>query len=234
VLTVTAILDQYAFLYSPTTPGANWDHIVPVNGAYAAIKRVDGTDYVMFRGSLTFLDWIEDFDHFALPIIDQILDAVHPGFREGVLEIADPLNDLVGDHVVAVGHSLGAGHAALWAGYRIAAKKPVDGLVMIGEPRPGGAKLSQLLAQTEVQSFRNTDPKGHDLVTDVPPTLAPLLPYQHVKTPLTDVSCPPAAEDLWLAFKYHHFQLYARAFGCAGPAAIALVRAAGILPGQYG
>lgn len=223
MLTVTAICDQYAWLYTdlPAPPGT-WDHVIPVDGSYTAIKRIDGVDYVMFRGSTTFLDWIEDFEDCAIPFNDPVLGDVHPGAREGVIVVKDKINSLVGTHVVIVGHSLGAMHAAIYAGYRVARGLPVDALVMFGEPRPGGAKLSSILAGIKVQSFRNTNDAGHDIVTDVARSIPPLLPYQHVRDPLTDCRHDPLPGDLWLAFRYHHFGHYARAFGCGGTAALSL------------
>lgn len=223
MLTITAICDLYAWLYSalPIPPGT-FDHVIPVDGAYLAIKRIDGIDYVLFRGSVTFLDWIEDFEDCALPYPDPALGDVHPGARAGVAAVRDQVDALVGDHVVMVGHSLGAMHAAIAAGYRAAVGKAVDALIMFGEPRPGGPALSRVLANTFVQSFRNADMNGHDIVTDVARSIPPLLPYQHVKDPLTDCHCSPDQYDPWLAFRYHRFKLYCRAFGCGGPAAVAL------------
>lgn len=222
-LGVTQICDQYAWLYTEQAiPAGTWDSLLPVDGAYAAVKRCEGVDYVHFRGSVTFTDWIEDFDDCALPFEDDELGAVHPGARLGVLAIKPTLDALLGPKVVLAGHSLGAMHAAIYAGYRVAAGAPLDGLVMWGEPRAGGAKLSSLLAHVDVRSYRNADADGHDLVTDVPRALAPLLPYSHIREPLIDVSCPPRRGDPWLAFRYHHFGLYCKAFGAAGPAARAL------------
>lgn len=223
MLTTTAICDLYANLYtSLSVPAGTWDHVIPVDGAYAAIKRIDNIDYVMFRGSVTLIDWIEDFDDCALPFADSILGGVHPGARLGALAIKDQIDSLVGDHVVFVGHSLGALHAAVAAGYRVAAGKPLDAVILFGEPRPGGPKLSALLANTFTQSFRNADAGGHDIITDVARALPPLLPYQHIKDPLTDVCGAPDPHDPWLAFRYHHFGLYCKAFGCGGTAALSL------------
>lgn len=222
MLSTTEICDLYAWLYtSLPTPAGTWDHVIPTDGAYAAIKRIDGIDYVMFRGSTTFLDWIEDFDHFALPFPDTILGEVHSGFRSGVLFVKDKIDALVGDHVVVVGHSLGAGHADLYAGYRIAAKRPVDAVIMFGEPRAGGMKLASILMGVPIRSYRNGDAKGHDLVTDVPFKLPPLLNYMHAET-LIDCCFPPPADDGWGVFRYHHFRLYCGAFGAMGTAALSL------------
>lgn len=219
MLTVTAILDQYAWLYtSLPIPAGTWDHLIPVDGAYAAIKRIDGTDYVMLRGSTTPMDWVEDFLNFAIPYNDPVLGDIHPGARFGVEEIRPIIDDFVGEHVVFVGHSLGALHASQLAAYRVAAGKPVDALIMFGEPKPGGQKLSQILANTHVESYRNADQHGHDEVTDV----APFSPYQHVRDPLTDCQHSPRQFDMWGIFRYHHAGHYCRAFGCGGPAALSL------------
>lgn len=230
MLTTTAVCDQYAWLYQTSVPepAGTWDHVLPVDGAYVAVKRIENIDYVMFRGSLTFLDWWDDFDHFALPFDDPLLGPVHPGARDGVIVVEDEINRLIGDHVVVVGHSLGAMHAVLYAGYRIAAGKSVDGLVLFGEPRAGGLKLAQLLQNSvgaqNIQSFRNARPKGtpHDLVTDVPFVMQPDLPYCHAKDPLTDVYREPNPFDPWLLMAWHHFGAYCRAFGCGGVAAQSL------------
>jgi len=42
---------------------------------------------------------------------------------------------------VIVGHSLGAGHALIYAGLRAAAGKTVDGLLLFGCPRAGDGDL---------------------------------------------------------------------------------------------
>ena len=223
MLTVTAILDQYAWLNSPLPIAPDiWDHQIPVNGAYAAIKRVAGIDYVMFRGSCTFMDWVEDFADAAIPYNDPLLGPVHPGARTAVLEIKDPIDDLVGEHVVFVGHSLGALHAGIAAGYRVKAGKPVDGLVLFGEPRPGGPELSAILKNIPIQSYRNADGNGHDRVTDVPFPIPNIAQYDHLREPLIDCCRSPAALDPWGFFRYHHLKLYSLAFGCGGPAVLSL------------
>lgn len=218
---ITQICDLYAWLYtSLPTPAGMWDHLIPVDGAYAGIKKVDGIDYVMFRGSTTFMDWMQDFQDFALPKNDPTLGPLHNGFRSGVLMIKDQIDALV-ENPVFVGHSLGAGHAAVCAGYRVAAGKPVQGLVLFGSPRPGGKQLADILAHVDVQSYCNTNTDGHDRVTDVPFTDQPQLPYQHIRN-LSPCRGDPHPLDPWVIFKYHHFGLYCKAFGCGGSAALSL------------
>ena len=221
MLAATQILDQMAWLNtSLPIPIGTWDHLIPVDGAYAAIKKIDGIWHVMLRGSTTGIDWVLDFLNFAAPFSDPILGDIHPGARFGVEEIRPIIDDFVGnDPIFFEGHSLGAMHASQLAGYRIAAGKRVDGLIMFGEPKPGGLKLSQILSSIPVvASYRNADKNGHDAVTDV----SPFPPYQHVHDPLTDCWHSPRADDLWGPFRYHHLGHYARAFGCGTPQALSL------------
>jgi len=222
-LTTEQICDQYAWLYTDLpTPVGCWDHIIDLDGCYTGIKKVDGIDYVMFRGSTTFIDWIEDFAHFALPFPDGVLGGVHPGFRLGVLAVKDKIDGLVGDKVVCVGHSLGAGHAQLYAGYRMASGRPVQRIVVFGSPRPGCTVLSNLLTPIPIDSYRNTDDNGVDLVTKVPFAAPPMINYVQTRN-FIDVKAVPANNDSWLVFKYHHFALYCEAFKAHGTAAQSLI-----------
>ena len=222
-LTTEQICDQYSWLYtSLSVPGSTWDHLINVDGAYAGIKRVGDTDYVMFRGSTTFIDWIEDFAHFALPYPDPVLGGVHPGFRLGVIAVKDQIDALVGDKVVCVGHSLGAGHAQLYAGYRLVGSKPVEQIVVFGSPRPGCSILSHLLAPVPLTSYRNTDDEGFDMVTKVPFSVPPMINYMQARG-FTDVKSTPNPNDPWLVFKYHHFGLYCKALGSHGIASQSLI-----------
>lgn len=223
MLTVTAILDQYAWLYvEDPVPAGVWDRVFAVDGGYCATKEIDGVVYVMFRGSMTVLDWFDDVRSLVIPCWDKELGPVHPGARRGVLSVKEQLDSLIGDKpVVCVGHSLGAMHAAIYAAYRKVEGKVVQGLVMFGEPRPGGQKLSAILRFVPQMSFRNTDPDGHDIVTDVPRYIIFLFPYQHVGK-LIDTICPPRRDDIWLAFRYHHLCLYGKGFGCGGEAMVKL------------
>lgn len=219
-LSIQDVCEQYAWLYTATTPPTDtWDHLISVDGCWCAIKNIDGINYLMFRGSITFMDWKDDFDDCALEHNDPVLGPVHPGFRDGVLSVKIQLDKLLGtDPVVIVGHSLGAGHTALYAGYRVAAGLPVANIVAFGEPRPGGPKLSDILKDVPLVSYCNGDANGYDLVTAVPRSLPPILRYQHMRDPLTSCSAAPATNDPWLAFRYHHFSLYCKALGADGPA----------------
>lgn len=222
MLTDAQIADQYAWLYADTipVPAGTWDHVIdgPLD-AYVCVKTIDGVHYVMFRGSTTFLDWISDFADEALQWPDAVLGGVHAGFRDGVCLVREALDDIVGDQnpVVIVGHSLGAGHAVLYAGYRVAAGKCVSAIVMFGEPRAGGKALADILASVPIRSYRNGDATSHDLVTDVPRSVPLVLDYRHPRE-LIDVSNPPPPSDSWGPFAFHHYRLYCAALGATGPA----------------
>lgn len=224
MLSPTQIADQYAWLYQTALAPADakWDYLLPLDGCYAAIKQIDGTAYVMFRGSVTFMDWMQDFKDFALPINDPLLGPVHPGFRQGALQALNPLNSAIGNVPVhVVGHSLGAAHAVLFSAYRRVKQLLVEGLTLFGEPKAGGPRVSELLSDVPLISFRNANSDGWDLVTDVPFSDPPQLPYQHARA-LTDCRGDPRPLDPWLVFRYHHFGLYCKALGCGAPQALSL------------
>lgn len=225
----TAICDQYAWLYtSLPVPVGTWDHIIPVDGAYCAIKIVDGIAYVCWRGSTTEKDWLEDFQNFAIPVDDPTLGLVHPAVAS-VRAILPQIRQLIGKlPVVVVGHSLGAIHAGQAGALLIAEDVKVLWVLMFGEPRSSGPTLSKIYIDAKVPttSYRNATPGGgHDDVTDVPEkiVIGPVdFPYQHVRDPLADCRSDPPALDEWGPFAWHHFCLYCRAFGCGGQAAISL------------
>lgn len=227
-LHISEVCDLYAWLYTDLAARAGtWDHVFPVDGAFVAVKVIDDTAYVCWRGSVTVLDWIEDITRVAQPLVDPVLGPVHPGFALGVQAVLRKVNEFVaGNKVIVVGHSLGAGHAAIYAGYRLAVGSSVDRVIMFGEPRAGCSKLAGILSQTKLYSFRNEDANGHDYVTDVPAPIPLLAPYVHPTT-FTDVSASPVSSDRWGLFRYHHFGLYCRALGAAGAASQSL-------PGYHG
>ena len=222
MLSDTEIADLYAWLYTDLPPPKGmWDHVFPIDGAYAAIKRINGIDYVLFRGSVSTIDWLEDFFKVAVPIPDFYLGYVHPGFVLSIRAIQDRRKSGGGEKVGIVGHSLGAGHAQIFAGLRVVKNLPVDKIVLFGSPRAGGPTLSGVLSKLKIISYRNAEPKGHDLVTDIPVAFPPVINYQH-PVMLTDIFAEPDINDKWLVFKYHHFGLYCRALKANGQAAKSL------------
>lgn len=223
--TMAQVCDQYAWLYTDlNTPDGTWDHVFPVDGAFVAVKVIDGQPLVCWRGSVTAIDWIEDFTLPGQPFCHPLIGPVHPGFLAGVERVYDKLNQYLSQFPgkpIIVGHSLGAGHAAIYAALRVANGMPVDRVIMFGEPRAGCAQMANVLANTPIYSFRNEDANGHDYVTDVPAYIPGLAPYTHPRV-LTDVHHSPAVNDVWGLFRYHHFGHYCAAFGATGAASKSL------------
>lgn len=112
--------------------------------------------------------------------------------------------------IFIVGHSLGAAEASLYAYSRVKRGLPVDGVYVFGCPRPGNSALGSALASVPIwRSIRNACGgfPDYDLVTVVPFDIEPVLDYAQ-PAPFETIAEPPAPDDPWLLFRYHHSQLY--------------------------
>jgi hypothetical protein len=180
-----------------------------------AVKTVDGCDILVFRGSITFVDWQRDFDVWANPFGHSKIGPVHPGFLLGLDQVLHEYQAYRGkrnNRLIVAGHSLGAGRASILCGLAITAGLVPAGRVVFGEPCPGFPPLAQLLsAIPHSRSYRNGKfgTFEHDLVTSIPLHVGPLQ-YVH-PTPLIDVQALPPPKDRWGVFSYHHMPLYAKA-----------------------
>ncbi len=213
LMTDADVAELYARIYEEPFPAGFFDTVIDQDGCFVAIKTVGSVPYVCFRGSVTVLDWFEDFSAFAAAVFYPGIGMVHNGFLAGVLSVKQRLDEALKPlplRPVMVGHSLGAGHAFIYAGLRTADCRSLGGVVAFGEPRPGMDTLGHLLAAEDTRSYRNMDAGGHDLVTDVPLKIPPLLGYRHPKA-LIDVTASPDPDDDWGLLRYHHFSLYVRA-----------------------
>lgn len=193
-------------LYS-TQPVGYWTHLFPIDGSYCAVKRVGNIDVVVWRGSTTALDWFQDF--LATPAIDfqdVRLGPCHAGFLAGVRGVLPEVNAVLGPNVIITGHSLGAAHAFIHAGYLVTGAHTPDGkpliplkVVVAGSPRPGFGQLKGLLhnAGVPMSSYKNLQ----DPVTDVPVAYLEPAPF----TALTDA---PPSNDPWGIVADHHSELY--------------------------
>jgi len=189
-------------------PGTDGDHIC------WCIQQVDGINIVVFRGSVTFVDWVRDLMALANPFHHDDLGPVHPGFLSGIRTVQRELRTIAPDGpVIVTGHSLGAGRAAVLAGMLTLEGRTPVARVVFGEPVPGFRPLAELTASVPTRSYCNGDEHGHDRVTDVPFRLPPLLLYQR-QTALTRISVPPPAsiENTLGIFAYHHIEMYSH--GC--------------------
>lgn len=203
-----------AAIYKPASVlNATWDHfdMGSDDGVCWALKRINGFDVFVFRGSQTPWDWFADL--MVLPIGSLVplktrIGHVHAGFYFGMEKCLTEVLALITQPVVVVGHSLGAAHADDLCALLIVEGKPPVGRIVFGEPNPGLADLGTIIAKVPGWSFRNGNAVRHDAVTDVPP-------FPFVKpTPFIACDCEPAPE-LFLeldAFAFHHIELYEGAF----------------------
>jgi lipase (class 3) len=211
LITHKQIVDIVAELYSDDPQGFD-DLLWPESddGVMAGLKRIDDTDLVIFRGSVTIQDWARDL--YTIPhgtINHPQLGDIHAGFMLGMDIAYAHFAPLLRSQVIVTGHSLGAGRASLFTALLVASGGNQDvSTVVFGEPRSGCGTLKTLLRRIEYTSYRNADPSGagHDVVTDVPTDP----PFTHNRT-LTDVFAAPAPDDPWLMFRYHHIGLYQQA-----------------------
>ena len=130
-----------------------------------ACASAEGTaTIVAFRGTQDVRDWLRDFD--ALPCEDPDLGFCHAGFLSGVIGVEGQMRqDLRSCRPIVTGHSLGGALALIFAPKLIAAGQPPQAVVTFGAPRPGFAKLRQVLsAVTELRLYRC----GADPVPEVP------------------------------------------------------------------
>jgi hypothetical protein len=193
-----------------TTSGTGFDHfdLGADDGICWALKRLDGFDVIVLRGSQTELDWLRDFRAFTIPTR---IGHVHAGFFEGMEHMWADLRPLLEQPVIVIGHSLGAAHADVLTALMVKDGVPPIVRIVFGEPRPGFADLAEIVRKVPGRSYRNCELIWHDDVTDVPP-----FPYEHPTAPIK-VCAPPSGSwlDRFGPFSWHHIELYQAALRTA-------------------
>lgn len=157
-------------------------------------------DTICFRGSVTQEDWFRDFD--ALSVDDPILGGLHAGFAQGIHEFFTKNLQLLRPNSIICGHSLGAARALIMGAYMEQAGLRPRAVIVFGAPRPGFARLAEILQPVTVRSYKNR----FDPVTDVPVPFFPSLPYVHPRQSI-NINVKPPLEDLELLAD-HHIELY--------------------------
>lgn len=200
-------------IYSPTAVVDAWDymHIGGDDGICRAIKKFDGFDVIVFRGSITPHDWIDDILVFPVGSIGPQktpMGEVHFGFYAGMEKVWAELKPLITQPTIVTGHSLGAARADILCGLM-----KLDGVipvrrVVFGEPKPGLLDFAQFIGDIPAASYRNGDKMHHDYITDVPLTMPPMQ-FVH-PTPIVVVTAEPTGDlfSKYGVFAYHHIQLY--------------------------
>ena len=176
------------------------------DGVCWALHRTDDVDMIVFRGSVTFQDWVRDLIAVAVPTR---IGTIHAGFWLGMENTCSEVQSLtIGRNVIVAGHSLGAAHASIMTGLLVDSGIAPMARVVFGEPKPGMKDAARIIRSVPGRSYRNGDNLHHDLVTDVPFSFPPA-EYVH-PTPIIPVSCEPS-DDLFEqlgVFAYHHIELY--------------------------
>jgi Lipase (class 3) len=192
----------YAYAGAPVVA---WDHYDDGkdDGVCWALKRLDGYDVAVMRGSDSPWDWIKDFT--AVPIKTAV-GTVHAGFHFGTDKVASEIRALARQPIIVTGHSLGAAEASNVTAYLIINGAPPVKRVAFGEPRPGFDDHAAIVAKAPGFSYCNGLGSHVDMVTEVPFRL-PNFPFGR-GSPLIAVSDPPPPNDEWGVFSFHHIQLY--------------------------
>lgn len=202
-----------AAIYQPTAI-VDFDHFDAGedDGICWAIKRLPGFDVVVFRGSVTALDWVRDLRALA---VKTRIGHVHIGFSEGMEHMWADARPLISQPCIVTGHSLGAARAAVLCAMMVLDGTVPVARVVFGEPKPGLLDVAELLKAVPGRSYRNGDALHHDLVTDVPFSFPPLQ-YMH-PTAIIPV-CAKPGDGLFAKlgiFAWHHMPLYVAALAAA-------------------
>lgn len=172
-----------------------------------AVKLYPDCTAIVFEGSHNAPDWFSNFD--AVMVRPPGLGGVERGFYDGLPETLAALSPMLNGKLIYVtGHSRGAAHAHIFAAMLINAGYHVE-VVVFGSPRPGDAKLAEILAQAPNRSYWNyRDEFHHDIVGDVPENI--IWPYIEPALRIK-IDVEPLPDDPWLLLARHHLSLYIHA-----------------------
>ncbi len=208
------IADMYAPIYTATS---YYDYFSDWRACFA-VKYTKEATLVLWRGSITQHDWLEDFRALANPLSNGALGPVHPGFMadmEATWELVKQLlegtrtAESPGNPWIVAGHSLGAAHADICTALAVRDGMPPAARIVWGEPLVGFEKFAQIVAGVPGYSYRIVDSWSgdHDRVTDVPIVIGP----EHYVRPTPVIDLPGSSrEPLFSPFRLHHFELYQR------------------------
>lgn len=188
-----------------------WDYLsTSGDGVYYGITKFEGYTGLVFRGSTTLDDWMEDLEALANPFDQGKLGPVHPGFFEGIEAVVEKvLQRVPASTLVVCGHSLGAARATLATALMAAHGAAPAHRVVFGEPYAGFEQAAAFANIPNSRSYRNSKGAYHDLVCDVPFSFWPEL-YTKPTRPI-DVCRVPDPEDNWGLFAWHHMPYYLEA-----------------------
>lgn len=199
-----ALAQLCADLYQDDPADPKWAHRWDMDGIVLGHAILEGEDVIVFRGSLTALDWLRDVE--GWPTFHERLGFVHAGFIRFMDAILGATSAVLPGPVVIIGHSLGGARARDLAALRAINGLPVTQLVTFGSPKPGFANLSRIIQKSGMihASYRNCN--------DPVPLVPGILPLWEHPEPWIALNEHAAADDLE-PLRDHHIGLYVR--GCA-------------------
>lgn len=200
------LVNLSAAIYDNTS---KWDHFDKGDGDEIcwALKKLDGCDVIVFRGSITAHDWIEDFTFFP---VQSRIGTVHFGFYSGMERVHAEVSPMLTQQVMVTGHSLGSARADILCALMIVGNKPPIRRAVFGSPRVGMHDFARIVRGIPGDGYRNADAEGHDLVTDVPLHIRNSdLDFIHTK-PLVDLPATRTGNvfERNSIFALHHIQIY--------------------------
>lgn len=170
---------DYATNFIPTFKIISADHDV---SGFIGYRDEDQTIYVVFRGSSSMTNFIDDMNFFQTPYPYCQACSVHTGFysanlvviQDIITEVIRLQNIFASYQVVVTGHSLGAAIATLCAVDLIAAD--IRGVILInfGSPRIGDNETASYISEHITNKYRITHRK------DVVPHLPLSLNFMHI------------------------------------------------------
>ena len=203
----------------PDTPMVDWDHYVEtLTGPCWAMKRLDGFDLVILRGTTTISDTVIDLMAWANPCNTEGLGPLHPGFWLGMQAVEKTVRTICKQPVIVAGHSLGGAHAAILAGLMVLSEKmgghaPAQ-LVTYGAPRAGFKTLIDVLHDVPLQKHIENH---QDMIPDLPFRLPELEAYHNYESRIAVNVAPKPADHIWWPWPWsrHHMRLYREALNVA-------------------
>ena len=181
----------------PDQEAVLFDHILQGPGdTYIALKRVDDVWFVIHRGSVTAMDWLNNID--AIQTYVAQIGYAHKGFLFGMEENWCRIKEIIGDlSFVIAGHSRGAGEATIMTGFAVrSGRHPLRRIVM-GEPRSCDDDFAKIISVIPSSSFCNVNNGSHDPVVSVPVSIPEIFDYTRV-SPLVKLHAKPSAKNPWL------------------------------------
>lgn len=178
-------IENYKLMPMPTNiivTDTLYDKVSDIQG-YVAVDNTNEIIYVVFRGSSSILNWLDDFEIQKVPYISypECNCTVHKGFYYATQHLKNATQDAVFrlintynyNTVIVTGHSLGAAISQL-IGMELARyiRSPI--IYNFGQPRIGDKIYAGFVNTQIIEMYRFTH--NHDIVPRVPPRV---LGYLH-------------------------------------------------------